>query len=120
MKAIGEEFEYQRVFYKAEKYSDCNKCCFYSENGPCSRPTIEDFKCLGEFRSMSFIIISNLSKGQKNCECAQKDCKNKGANYWHRMNKEYFCETCAEIIAELMAEDIAKMCSDGKLLVKVD
>ena len=80
----------------------------------------EDFKCLGEFRSMSFIIIPNPFKGQKNCECAQKDCKNKGANYWHRMNKEYFCETCAEIIAELMAEDIAKMCSDGKLLVKID
>ena len=59
-------------------------------------------------------------KGDKNYECAQKDCKNQGANYWHRMNKEYFCETCAEIIAELMAEDIAKMCSDGKLLVKVD
>ena len=118
MKAIGEEFEHKGVFYKAVEFVSCKSCCFTSgANQKCKAVGVE-FSCYCGNESLQFAIIPNPNKGQKNCECAQKDCKNKGANYWHRMNKEYFCETCAEIIAELMAEDIALVCSDGKLLVK--
>ena len=112
MKAINEEFEHNGVFFKLIK-ADCDNCCF-SVNGRCNSPNDDSFDC----SVYAFAIVPTQTKGQKGCECAQKDCKNKGANYWHRMNKEYFCEVCAEIIAELMAEDIALVCSDGKLLVR--
>ena len=121
MKAINEEFEYKSVFLRIVEKESCEGCCFdslgysgcnaSSDLDPCRSPRREDKK------DIIFLKIDNPKKGQKNGQCAQKDCKNQGANYWHRMNKEYFCETCAEIIAELMAEDIALVCSDGKLLV---
>ena len=112
MKAVNEEFEHQGVFYRTIQAS-CDNCCF-SVPGNCVAPCTDGdvFAC----NEVAFVIASK--KGQKNCECAQKDCKNQGANYWHRINKEYFCEVCAEIISKLMAEDIALVCSDGKLLVR--